>query len=104
MTPPFFEYNEEGFKTIDTLLTWCEENEMYLILDLHAAPGGQSAGGIADYNPSNPSLWESEVNKNYTVELWKTLAERYDDEEWIGGYDLINEPAWDLGANAPCIT
>lgn len=96
-------FNEEGFKTIDTLLTWCEENEMYLILDLHAAPGGQSAGGIADYDPTKASLWESEENKTATVELWKALAQRYVDKEWIGGYDLINEPAWDLGTNAPAL-
>lgn len=94
-------FNEKGFKTIDTLLTWCEENQMYLILDLHAAPGGQSKGGIADYNPSIPYLWESEQMKNVTVDLWRTLAQRYVNEEWIGGYDLINEPAEDLGANAP---
>lgn len=97
MTPPFFEYNEEGFKTIDTLLNWCESNQMYLILDLHAAPGGQSDEPISDYS-GFPSLWESEVNKNKTVELWKTLAERYANEEWIGGYDLINEPKWELGS------
>lgn len=103
MTPPFFEFNEEGFKTIDTLLTWCEENKMYLILDLHAAPGGQSAGGIADYNPNYPSLWESEVNKNFSVDLWRSLAERYAGKEWIGGFDLINEPAWDLGKDAPAL-
>jgi len=96
-------YNEEGFKTIDTLLTWCRENQMYLILDLHAAPGGQSKGGIADYNPSIPYLWESEQMKNVTVDLWKTLAQRYLNEEWIGGYDLINEPAEDLGVNAPAL-
>jgi hypothetical protein len=96
-------YNEEGFKTIDTLLTWCEDNQMYLILDLHAAPGGQSKGGIADYNPSIPYLWESEEMKNVTVDLWKTLAQRYVNEEWIGGYDLINEPAEDLGPNAPAL-
>ena len=95
-------YNEVGFLTIDTLLTWCEDNEMYLILDLHAAPGGQSAGGISDYS-GFPSLWENEDYKNITVELWKKLAERYVDEEWIGGYDLINEPAWDLGQNAPAL-
>jgi len=96
-------YNEEGFKTIDTLLTWCEENGMYLLLDLHAAPGGQSAGGIADYDPNENSLWEDEDNKSITVALWRTLAERYVNEKWIGGYDLINEPAWDLGTNAPAL-
>ncbi|MEP6805504.1 MAG: cellulase family glycosylhydrolase, partial [Flavobacterium sp.] len=32
---------EEGFTMTDNLLKWCAENKMYLILDLHAAPGGQ---------------------------------------------------------------
>ena len=31
------------------------------------------------------------------------LAERYVDKEWIGGYDVINEPHWDLGTNAPAL-
>ena len=43
---------------------------MYLILDLHAAPGGQGYGSdINDYNPNLPSLWESEENKNKTIAL-----------------------------------
>ena len=31
----------KGFDMVDALLSWCEANELYLILDLHAAPGGQ---------------------------------------------------------------
>jgi endoglucanase len=90
---------EEGFAIIDSLLQWCEENQMYVILDLHAAPGGQSDEGISDYNPAEPSLWESELNKQRTIELWRRIAERYANKTWIAGYDLINEPKWDLGAN-----
>ncbi len=96
-------FSEEGFQQIDSLLSWCEKNHIYLILDLHAAPGGQSAGGIADYDNTKPSLWESEANKYLTVEIWREIAKRYVNEEWIGGYDLINEPAWDLGTNAPAL-
>ena len=88
-----------GFEIVDSLLSWCESNQIYLILDMHAAPGGQSANGISDYNPANPSLWESEQNKNLTVQIWRKIAEHYKDKEWIGGYDLLNEPAWDLGTN-----
>ncbi len=29
--------------------------------------------------------------------LWTRIAERYKSNEWIGGYDLINETHWDLG-------
>jgi aryl-phospho-beta-D-glucosidase BglC (GH1 family) len=32
---------DKGFLMIDELLNWCEANKMYLILDLHATPGGQ---------------------------------------------------------------
>tara|TARA_B100000925_G_scaffold101884_1_gene74806 strand:- start:64 stop:2730 length:2667 start_codon:yes stop_codon:yes gene_type:complete len=89
-----------GFSMVDNLLDWCESNNMYLILDLHAAPGGQGFGSdINDYNPNLPSLWESEENKNKTIALWGKLAERYSDEPWIGGYDLLNETHWDLAEN-----
>ncbi|MEO1712845.1 MAG: carbohydrate-binding protein, partial [Bacteroidota bacterium] len=61
------------------------------------APGGQGYdSGISDYDPDKPSLWESPANKAKTVALWKRLAERYVDEPWVAGYDLLNEPNWDL--------
>ena len=88
----------KGFDMVDNLLDWCETNEIYLILDLHAAPGGQGYdSGISDYNPDLPSLWESDFNKSKTVALWGQLADRYKDEPWIAGYDLINEVNWTLG-------
>ena len=83
---------DKGFTMVDNLLDWCESNNMYLILDLHGAPGGQGTNAaISDYDDSKPSLWESQDNKDKTVALWRKLAERYKDEKWIGGYDLINE-------------
>ena len=91
---------DTGFNLVDNLLDWCEQNNMYLILDLHAAPGGQGFGSdINDYNSNLPSLWESDENKNKTIALWGRLADRYKDEPWIGGYDLLNETHWDLGEN-----
>lgn len=88
---------EPGFVRLDSLLGWCGDNEMYLILDLHGAPGGQGHDrNISDYDPAFPSLWESEENRRKTVALWRKLAERYAREPWIGGYDLINEPNWEL--------
>ncbi len=77
----------KGFEMIDSLLDWCGDNEMYLVLDLHGAPGGQGKNAdISDYDPSKPSLWESQDNKDKTVALWQKLAERYSDEtmdRWV---------------------
>jgi len=90
---------EEGFKMTDELLEWCTENKIYLILDLHAAPGGQGKdANISDYDETKPSLWESEENQEKMIAFWKKIAERYKDNPWIGAYDIINEPNWNFSA------
>lgn len=90
-------WKAEGFAEIDTLLTWTKANGMHLILDLHAAPGGQGSDlAISDRDPDKPSLWDSAENRRKTVALWRRLAERYADEPGIGAYDIINEPNWDF--------
>ncbi len=84
-----------GFTLTDNLLKWCAANGLYLILDLHAAPGGQGKdANISDYDATKPSLWESAANRRKTIALWRKLAERYANEPWVGGYDLLNEPNW----------
>jgi hypothetical protein len=43
---------EEGFVRLDSLADWCADNQMYLIFDLHGAPGGQGKdANISDYDP-----------------------------------------------------
>lgn len=88
---------EEGFTMTDSLLNWCAANKMYLILDLHAAPGGQGKdANISDYDETKPSLWESKANQDKMVAFWKKIASRYKNEPWMGGYDIINEPNWNF--------
>ncbi|HKC35930.1 MAG TPA: cellulase family glycosylhydrolase, partial [Chitinophagaceae bacterium] len=85
----------KGFTLTDSLLSWCKANHIYLILDLHAAPGGQgNDNAISDRDASKLSLWQDEANKQKTIALWQKLAAHYASEEWIGGYDIINEPNW----------
>lgn len=86
---------QKGFDLTDSLLAWCKENDLYLILDLHAAPGGQGSDlNIADGDTTLPNLWQSEANQQKTIALWQKLAARYANEPAIGGYDIINEPNW----------
>lgn len=91
-----------GFDLTDKLLAWCKKNRIYLILDLHAAPGGQGNDKpIADVDTTKPKLWESSFNQLKTISLWNKLAIRYANEEWIGGYDLINETNYKMEGNDP---
>lgn len=86
-----------GFQMVDELISWCKARNLYVILDLHAAPGGQGKdSNISDYDPSKPSLWESDENQRKTVALWRKIAERYANEPTVGGYDLLNETNWNF--------
>ncbi|NNE71980.1 MAG: cellulase family glycosylhydrolase [Rhodothermales bacterium] len=83
---------EEGFTTMDEFLGWCETYGLPVILDLHAAPGGQSGGAIDD-SDGVARLWnEPDPYQDLTVLLWEELARRYKDRTIIIGYDLLNEP------------
>ncbi len=86
---------KEGFEMTDALLAWCKANNIYLILDLHAAPGGQGNDfAISDRDPKTPSLWDSRANQEKMIALWRKLAERYANEPMVAAYDIINEPNW----------
>ncbi len=88
-------WREEGFRRTDELLSWVKANGMYLVLDLHAAPGGQGNDlNIVDRDPDARSLWDDPANGDKMVALWRRLAERYKDEPAVAAYDIINEPNW----------
>ncbi len=88
---------EEGFNILDPLLEWCSNNEIYLILDMHCAPGAQNRNDFSDGNGNEAGLWVHEYNRDWTVAIWKYIAKHYSESQWIGGYDLINEPVLEGG-------
>ncbi|MCR4694389.1 MAG: glycoside hydrolase family 5 protein [Pseudobutyrivibrio sp.] len=85
-------FNEKTLNYIDQCLLWCKENEIYLILDMHAAPGGQTGTNIDDSQHDMPELFANPIYQDILEEAWCLLAQRYASEPTIGGYDLINEP------------
>ena len=91
--------DDAGLASIDHAVAWGAEYGIYVILDLHAAPGGQNpASTVADVPSSDAvaNLWlvpDAPANQKMTLELWRALAARYAKARSVGGYDLLNEPA-----------
>ena len=83
--------NQDGFARIDSVIKWCKEEGLYVILDMHDAPGGQTGDNIDD-SYGYPWLFESEESQQLFCEIWEKIANRYKDEPAILGYDLLNEP------------
>ena len=82
---------DEGFELIDRMVRWCRDHGLWVVLDLHGAPGGQTGTNIDD-SLGTPALFQNPANRDLTVRLWRFIAERYRDEPAVAGYDLLNEP------------
>jgi hypothetical protein len=81
----------EGWQLIDRVLGWARKAGLYVIFDLHAAPGGQT-GINHDDGPGYPLMFYVPRDRDLTVKLWRAIAARYAGDPTILGYDLLNEP------------
>lgn len=80
-----------GFKYFDRLIGWCRQENMYVLLDMHGAPGGQTGDNIDD-SYGYPYLFKSKSSQDLMTEIWVKIAEKYKNEPVIIGYDIVNEP------------
>jgi len=80
-----------GFEMLDRVIKWSKEENLYVILDMHCAPGGQTGDNIDD-SFGYPFLFESPEAQQLTVDLWREIAKRYANETIVIGYDFLNEP------------
>lgn len=80
-----------GFTYFDRIIDWCREEKLYVLLDMHCAPGGQTGDNIDD-SYGYPYLLKSQSSKDLMTSIWVDIAKKYKDEPVIVGYDLINEP------------
>lgn len=83
--------DNDGFKRLDKIIEQCAAHGLYVILDMHGCPGGQSMNqstGVAGKN----ELYNNEKNLSIMENLWVAIAERYKDNPVVAAYDIMNEP------------
>jgi aryl-phospho-beta-D-glucosidase BglC (GH1 family) len=81
----------EGFKLLDRLIAWSRAEGLYVMLDLHAAPGGQTGANIDD-SAGYPWLYQSPQEQAHLLAIWHRVAKHYSNDPAVLGYDLLNEP------------
>ena len=82
---------QDGFARVDSVINWCRDNNLYVILDMHDVPGGQTGDNI-DESYGYPWLFDSETSQQLFCDIWRKIADYYKNEPVILGYDLMNEP------------
>ena len=81
----------DGWFLLDRVLGWVRDVGLLAIVDLHAAPGGQT-GINHDDGPGYPLMFYVPRDRQLAVKLWRAIARRYAGNPAILGYDILNEP------------
>jgi hypothetical protein len=79
-------YKEDGFEVIDTLLGWCKNVSLNLVLDMHKAPGYAFGNSLQDN-----VIFTDETAQGRFVSLWQEIAKRYKSEKDNVIFELMNE-------------
>lgn len=87
-----YHYKSDGFYYLDKAVEWGRKYGIYIIVDLHALPGGQNFRWHSDNSSGSALLWEHYDFQKRALGIWKHIAIHYKDEPCIAGYDLMNEP------------
>lgn len=95
------------FDMLDKLVEKCRKAGIYVIFELHSAPGFQntdSACGSEDesvfFNPGKDGF----EARNATIRFWTQVASHYKNEATVAAYDLLNRPLsrvadWESGVD-----
>ncbi|HET6566433.1 MAG TPA: glycoside hydrolase family 5 protein, partial [Rhodothermales bacterium] len=82
---------DRGFELMDRVVQWSAGDSIYVLLDMHAAPCGQTGENI-DNSYGYPFLYDDPACRARTAEVWRHIAEHYAQNPTVIGYDLLNEP------------
>ena len=88
---------EEAFSYLDWFMTQAAENGLYVVLDLHGAPGSQNGREHSGSPSGVAELWDNEGYMDAVVALWDFVSAHYTETapelgKWIATYDILNEP------------
>ncbi|MCC6154916.1 MAG: cellulase family glycosylhydrolase [Candidatus Hydrogenedentes bacterium] len=86
-----YTYFDYGFGYLDKAVRWAANHGLYILLDLHGAPGCQSPWDHTGELSRGEFFLNEEFQKRAAA-LWRAIALRYKDDPTVWGYDLLNEP------------
>ncbi len=90
-----YQLRDNAFDRIDWFVEQAGKRGIYVILDMHGVPGSQNGQDHSGDTTQGVSFFqgsEAETNQQIAIDLWKKIAEHYNNNPIVAGYDLLNEP------------
>jgi endoglucanase len=88
-----FEIIEDGFRHLDRAIDVLARHGIYSIIDLHTLPGWQNHDWHCDNPTHTAQFWQHRHFQDRTLHLWRIIAQRYQHNDWVAGYNPLNEPS-----------
>lgn len=91
----------DAFTRLDWIVEQCSQRGIYVILDLHGAFGSQNgqdhSGQVID-SAANVTFFSNETLMSQTLDMWRIIAQHYNGNPAVAGYDTLNEPGEKAGS------
>lgn len=93
---------EDAFAYLDWFMEQAAEHELYVVLDLHGAPGSQNGYEHSGTAEREANFWTNEEYVESVITLWDFVSKHYTQNKpelgkWIATYDILNEPTYTYG-------
>lgn len=80
-----------GIQKLDWVIKECSKRGIYVILDCHGVPGGQSMDHSTGTLGQN-NIYTSDKDQKIFEDMWTKIANRYKNSPDVAAYDIMNEP------------
>ena len=78
-------FNEKGFKRLDDCISWCKDNSLNMVLDLH-----KTVGFSFDAGEQEEGFFDSARYQDIFCDIWSAFAKRYGQQKHVA-FELLNE-------------
>ncbi|MEJ7388468.1 cellulase family glycosylhydrolase, partial [Staphylococcus epidermidis] len=78
--PKDVKVRNDAFKEVDRFINKANDHGLYVIIDMHGAPGSQNNqehSGDTHANAENGDLWEDPNLQGKAKEIWWHISEKY---------------------------
>jgi endoglucanase len=83
--------NTSALQRMKKIVDAIGQNGLFVILDMHSAPGSQNCDWHSDSN-GKALFWEKRSSQLLFLKIWKALSGVFKEHPAVIGYDILNEP------------
>jgi endoglucanase len=84
-------WRSDAFTQLDWIVNQAAAQGIYVIIDMHGVVGGQSTSDDTGQQNQN-QYWTNTNDQGNTAWMWWEIANHYNGNANVAGYDLLNEP------------